>query len=225
MMTNLFSIFDPSASILIFKTDWNWISATLGILMMPLLFWTSMSRPLSAKMKIILFMSNEMSNTLTAKNKLSIIFMLSLFSMVITNNLFGLLPFVFTASSHLAFTLPLALTMWLGYFLASASMNLTNLLSHMVPQDTPPFLMPFMVLIETLSNLIRPFTLAVRLSANMVAGHLLLALMSSSPSIMTPFISITIISLQILLMILESAVAAIQAYVITTLSSLYIQES
>nr|YP_011004213.1 ATP synthase F0 subunit 6 [Elthusa poutassouiensis]WPS93548.1 ATP synthase F0 subunit 6 [Elthusa poutassouiensis] len=225
MMTNLFSIFDPSSHIFNMNTSSNWISSWLILWLTPYLFWLASSRSLFLKQKLNSFMINEMFNILTLKNKMAIIFLLSLFFFILVNNILGLLPFVFTSSAHLAFTLPLALTMWVGYMSASIFSNLTNLLAHMVPQETPTPLMPFMVLIETLSSIIRPFTLAIRLSANMVAGHLLLALMSSSLSIMTPLTSLSISTLQILLMLLESAVAAIQAYVFTTLCTLYIQEA
>lgn len=54
--------------------------------------------------------------------------------------------------------------------------NPSNFLAHLVPTGTPPLLIPFMVIIELVRRVIRPLTLAVRLAANMVAGHLLLVL-------------------------------------------------
>ena len=56
------------------------------------------------------------------------------------------------------------------------SVNPSNFLSHLVPRGTPIVLVPFMVFIELVRRVIRPLTLAVRLAANMVAGHLLLVL-------------------------------------------------
>lgn len=96
--------------------------------------------------------------------------------------------------------------------------------AHLVPQGTPSVLIPFIVLIETISNVIRPGTLAVRLSANIIAGHLLLTLLGNTGnSISTILVSILIFT-QLLLLILESAVAIIQAYVFTILSTLYSRE-
>ncbi|KAG6439883.1 hypothetical protein O3G_MSEX001173 (mitochondrion) [Manduca sexta] len=90
--------------------------------------------------------------------------------------------------------------------------------------STPTILMPFMVLIETISNIIRPGTLAVRLTANMIAGHLLMTLLSSTgPNLSYMFIFMLII-IQIMLLVLESAVAIIQSYVIAILSTLYSSE-
>ncbi len=84
--------------------------------------------------------------------------------------------------------------------------------------------MPFMVLIETISNLIRPGTLAVRLAANIIAGHLLLVLLGNQgPSLTSVFLTVLIIT-QILLLVLESAVAVIQSYVFAVLATLYSSE-
>jgi F-type H+-transporting ATPase subunit a len=84
--------------------------------------------------------------------------------------------------------------------------------------------MPFIVCIETIRNIIRPGTLAVRLTANIIAGHLLITLLGNTrSSITTPLVSILIIT-QCLLLLLESAVAIIQSYVFTVLSTLYSRE-
>ena len=96
--------------------------------------------------------------------------------------------------------------------------------AHLVPQGTPPVLIPFIVLIETIRNIIRPGTLAVRLAANIIAGHLLLTLLGNTgPSLSLSILSILIFS-QILLLILESAVAIIQSYVFAVLRTLYTRE-
>lgn len=84
--------------------------------------------------------------------------------------------------------------------------------------------MPFMVLIETISNLIRPGTLAVRLAANIIAGHLLITLLRSATPI-TPLVAAPfLIAAQLALSLLEIAVALIQAYVFSVLVVLYAAE-
>jgi len=84
--------------------------------------------------------------------------------------------------------------------------------------------MPVIVVIETVRNIIRPATLAIRLAANIVAGHLLLTLLGSQG----PFLGILSLALLfvglILLLLLEVAVACIQSYVFTILRSLYLGE-
>ena len=96
--------------------------------------------------------------------------------------------------------------------------------AHLVPQGTPAALIPFIVLIETIRNVIRPGTLAVRLAANIIAGHLLLTLLGNTgPSLSTSILVLLVIA-QILLLILESAVAIIQSYVFAVLRTLYARE-
>jgi len=96
--------------------------------------------------------------------------------------------------------------------------------AHIVPQGTPFILIPFIVLIERIRNIIRPGTLAIRLSANIIAGHLLLTLLGNTGNnLSTIFVSLLIFS-QLLLLSLESAVAIIQSYVFTILRTLYSRE-
>jgi len=93
-----------------------------------------------------------------------------------------------------------------------------------VPQGTPAILIPFMVCIETIRNVIRPGTLAVRLTANIIAGHLLITLLGNTgPSLSIILVRFLVIG-QIALLILESAVAIIQSYVFAVLRTLYSRE-
>jgi F-type H+-transporting ATPase subunit a len=96
--------------------------------------------------------------------------------------------------------------------------------AHLVPQGTPPILIPFIVVIESIRNIIRPGTLAVRLAANIIAGHLLITLLGNTgTSLRLILINILIIT-QLLLLILERAVAIIQSYVFAVLRTLYSRE-
>jgi F-type H+-transporting ATPase subunit a len=98
------------------------------------------------------------------------------------------------------------------------------MLAHLVPQGTPYVLIPFIVIIETIRNIIRPGTLAVRLSANIIAGHLLLTLLGNTGNSLSTFLISLLIVVQLLLLILESAVTIIQSYVFTILRTLYSRE-
>merc|ERR1711963_759922 len=110
------------------------------------------------------------------------------------------------------------------FILFSIIFQYNNLLAHLVPLGTPSFLIPIIVIIETVRNVIRPITLSIRLAANMVAGHLLLTLLGSQgPSSSSLVLVILLVSL-VLLLILEVAVACIQSYVFTILRSLYLNE-
>ena len=154
----------------------------------------------------------------------TIFIFIRIFFFIVINNFIGLFPYVFTRRRHISFTLALALPLWLGSILISVIYQYNNLLAHLVPVGTPRFLMPVMVVIETVSNIIRPLTLSIRLAANIVAGHLLLTLLGSQgPSLSINIITILIVGL-VLLLCLELAVACIQAYVFTILRSLYLNE-
>lgn len=97
-------------------------------------------------------------------------------------------------------------------------------MSHLVPLGTPAPLIPVMVIIESVRSVIRPFTLAIRLAANMIAGHLLLTLLGRQGSLeLRRKGSLVLVSL-VALLTLECAVACIQSYVFTILSSLYLGE-
>nr|QLY89932.1 ATP synthase F0 subunit 6 [Clusiodes albimanus] len=223
MMTNLFSVFDPSSSIM--GLSLNWMSSILGILLIPSIYWLMPSRHHILWNNILLTLHKEFKTLLgpSSFNGSTMIF-ISLFSLILWNNLLGLFPYIFTSTSHLTMTLALALPLWLAFMVYGWLNNTQHMFAHLVPQGTPAILMPFMVCIETISNIIRPGTLAVRLAANMIAGHLLLTLLGNTgPSMSMMLVNILLIG-QIALLTLESAVAIIQSYVFAVLSTLYSSE-
>lgn len=223
MITNLFSVFDPSTSVI--NLSLNWIRTILGLTLIPTAFWFMPSRYSLLWNKIILTLHNEFKTLLgpTGHAGSSFIF-ISLFSLILFNNFLGLFPYVFTSSSHLTLTLALALPLWLSFIIYGWINHTQHIFAHLVPQGTPAVLIPFMVCIETIRNVIRPGTLAVRLAANIIAGHLLLTLLGNTgPSLSYSILSLLIIA-QIALLVLESAVAIIQSYVFAVLSTLYSRE-
>nr|YP_010597238.1 ATP synthase F0 subunit 6 [Agriades orbitulus]WAK98823.1 ATP synthase F0 subunit 6 [Agriades orbitulus]WAK98836.1 ATP synthase F0 subunit 6 [Agriades orbitulus]WAK98849.1 ATP synthase F0 subunit 6 [Agriades orbitulus] len=223
MMNNLFSIFDPTTNI--FNLSLNWLSTLLGILFIPLPYWFIPNRYFILWNFIIIKLHKEFK-TLLGINQFngSTFIFISLFSFILLNNFLGLFPYIFTSTSHLNISLSISLTLWLSFMLYGWINNTQHMFTHLIPQGTPTILMPFMVLIESISNVIRPMTLAVRLTANMIAGHLLLTLLSSSSINLSNYLLIILIFIQILLLTLESAVAIIQSYVISILSTLYSSE-
>nr|WDE75803.1 ATP synthase F0 subunit 6 [Parnassius imperator] len=223
MMSNLFSIFDPTTNL--FNLSLNWISTFIGLLFIPYSFWLIPNRYYIFWNFITNKLHNEFKMLLgiNSFNGSTFIF-ISLFSFILFNNFLGLFPYIFTSTSHLTISLSISLSLWISFMLYGWINNYQHMFIHMIPQGTPNILMPFMVLIETISNIIRPGTLAVRLTANMIAGHLLLTLLSSTNSNLSFFMLFILIFMQILLLILESAVAIIQSYVISILSTLYSSE-
>nr|YP_011002922.1 ATP synthase F0 subunit 6 [Leucoptera coffeella]WPR14288.1 ATP synthase F0 subunit 6 [Leucoptera coffeella] len=223
MMTNLFSIFDPSTNLFFFSL--NWLSALLGILFFPYIFWFLPNRYSIFWNMINMKLHNEFKTLLNYENnKGSTFIFISLFLFILFNNFLGLFPYIFTSTSHLTLTLSISLPLWISFMLYGWIINTQHMFTHLIPQGTPFILMPFMVLIETISNIIRPGTLAVRLTANMIAGHLLLTLLSNNGCKISNLLVTFLILVQIILLVLESAVAVIQSYVIAILSMLYSSE-
>nr|YP_010616640.1 ATP synthase F0 subunit 6 [Ampittia subvittatus]WAW79827.1 ATP synthase F0 subunit 6 [Ampittia subvittatus] len=223
MMTNLFSIFDPSTNL--FFLPFNWLSTLIGIYFIPYTFWLIPNRHFIIWNFIINKLHLEFKNLLGPNSlKGSTFIFISLFSFILFNNFLGLFPYIFTSTSHLTISLSITLSLWLSFMFYGWINNSQHMFIHMIPQGTPSILMPFMVIIETISNIIRPSTLAIRLAANMIAGHLLLTLLSNTGTLMSNYFIIFLIMIQILLLTLESAVAIIQSYVIAILSTLYSNE-
>nr|APG38536.1 ATP synthase subunit 6 [Kaloula sp. East Luzon] len=152
----------------------------------------------------------------------------SLMVFLLGMNLLGLLPYTFTPTTQLSMNLGLAFPLWLATVATGFRNQPTISLAHLLPEGTPVFLIPVLIIIETISLFIRPLALGVRLTANLTAGHLLIQLISmatvamASSSIIIALFTFTAL---LLLTILEVAVAMIQAYVFVLLLSLYLQEN
>ena len=170
------------------------------------------------------FLAQELGLVLGQRAGSAKIILVRLFVFILIRNLGGLLPYVFTPHRHLSVTLSIGLPFWAGFMLFSSVAHPSLALAHLVPTGTPNILIPFIILIELISNLIRPLTLRIRLAANIVAGHLLLNLLRlPAPTVTTLVLACLGIPL-VLLTFLELGVSFIQSYVFITLSSLYISE-
>jgi len=224
-MTNLFSSFDPMVNIIGFNIRLNWISRIIPILILPQAYWITSSQIIKSIENIINYLHGELAAVFGLVALPGTIFtFLRFFFFIFFCNLIGLAPYIFTRSSHMSFTLTLALPIWLGRILFSMKNQYNRLFAHLVPTGTPGALIPVIVIIETVSNVIRPGTLSIRLAANIVAGHLLLTLLGSQGPNTQGIVLLVLMGRLILLLCLELAVACIQAYVFTILRSLYLNE-
>nr|UJG45349.1 ATP synthase F0 subunit 6 [Aquarius najas] len=220
MMTNLFSTFDPSTSM---NYSMNWTSTFIIMILFPYSYWMMNSR--YSKMIQIIYSTLHMEfKTLLNKSNGLTLMMTSIFMFILINNMMGLLPYIFTSSSHLVFSLALSLPLWLAIMLFGWIQKTQHMFAHLIPAGTPGVLMPFMVCIETISNIIRPGSLAVRLTANMIAGHLLMSLLGNNTANSENIIVMLLMTVQMMLMLFETAVAIIQAYVFSILTTLYSSE-
>nr|ALB38181.1 ATP synthase F0 subunit 6 [Equus lambei]AML80186.1 ATP synthase F0 subunit 6 [Equus caballus]QWS06096.1 ATP synthase F0 subunit 6 [Equus dalianensis]QWY23266.1 ATP synthase F0 subunit 6 [Equus sp.]UYA96650.1 ATP synthase F0 subunit 6 [Equus sp. UW54705]UYA96676.1 ATP synthase F0 subunit 6 [Equus sp. IMNH 50001/17237] len=186
------------------------------------------NRLISIQQWLVQLTSKQMMAIHNNKGQTWTLMLMSLILFIGSTNLLGLLPHSFTPTTQLSMNLGMAIPLWAGTVFMGFRHKTKAALAHFLPQGTPIFLIPMLVIIETISLFIQPVALAVRLTANITAGHLLmhliggatLALMSISPS--TALITFIIL---ILLTILEFAVAMIQAYVFTLLVSLYLHDN
>jgi len=142
---------------------------------------------------------------------------------LIIRNLMGLFPFVFTRTAHPKITLGLGLVFWMSFFLIGWIKNFKISAAHLVPEGSPIILAPFIVLIESVRHIIRPFTLSIRLAANIIAGHLIIGLLASIREIRVGGF-LGSLALQRILLILEFAVGVIQGFVFRILLILYALE-
>jgi len=224
MITNLFAIFDPSTQI--FNIELNWLSLTILLLLTPVTYWLSNNTYLRSASTVTQALSKEIDTLLGPLNFKGVsLAMVSLFLFIILINVLGLIPYVFTPTSHPIITVTLALPYWLALILFGWVNHTQHIFAHLVPQGTPAPLISFMVCIETVSNIIRPLTLSVRLAANIIAGHLLLTLLGNQGPIVRSYVLPSLLAVQLMLLTLESAVAIIQAYVFIVLITLYVRET
>nr|AII98627.1 ATP synthase F0 subunit 6 [Avahi laniger] len=152
----------------------------------------------------------------------------SLILFIGSTNLLGLLPHSFTPTTQLSMNLGMAIPLWAATVMTGFRHKTKMSLAHLLPQGTPILLIPMLVIIETISLFIQPMALAVRLTANITAGHLLMHLIGGATLTLTsvgPTTASITFTILVLLTILEFAVALIQAYVFTLLVSLYLHDN
>lgn len=156
-------------------------------------------------------------------------FIISLFIFIALLNIFGLFPYVFTPTAHIIMTFGLSLSILIAVTLLGIFTFKSNFLSLLMPAGVPFGLAPILVVIETLSYMIRAISLGVRLAANISAGHLLFAILSGFTFNMLAnglvVLSLFPILILIFITLLEMMVAVIQAYVFSLLTTIYLKDS
>ena len=157
----------------------------------------------------------------------------SIFMFVLVCNLLGLIPWVgaFTPTSHISVTLGLALIVFVTVCIVGFARHGLRFFRLFWPHDANIFLGAFVFVIEILSFLSRPFTLAIRLFANMTAGHVLLKVFGTFVVALGSFgalpyvFGIVPLGVNVALTALELLIAVVQAYVFALLASLYLNDA
>lgn len=219
MINRLFSMFDPG--IRVGSSSWLVVGGVLIVL--PLIYWIRGRRSFTL-VALIERVKTEVDSTIKKAPKGTYQTVGAIFIALALLNSLALAPFVFSSTSHLLITAPLGYTIWLRTILFSWVKSIKDFLSHLVPSGTPPVLIRFIVLVELLRSLIRPLALTFRLTANIMAGHLLMSLIGTALVPSTPILLVLGSIGQILLVTIELGVSFIQAYVFSVLVLLYISE-
>jgi ATP synthase subunit 6 len=151
-----------------------------------------------------------------------------IFFLILFSNLIGLVPFTFTPTSHIVITFTLAFTCNLAFIIIGFKENGLSFLRLFVPNGSPRFLLPIIVVIEFISYLLRTFSLSIRLFANIMAGHTLMHILASFVTAflnVLPIFALFPFIIVLAVVILEVCIAFLQAYVFLILFTIYLEDS
>ena len=165
------------------------------------------------------------SDTAGSKAKPYFAFIFSLFMFVLFCNMFGMIPYSFTVTSHIIVTFMLATFIFIGVTIIGFAKHGVGYLKLFVPSGVPIVLLPLIVVIEIISYLSRPVSLSVRLFANMMAGHTMMKVFGGfviSLGIVGGWLPL---SFSVALTGLEILVAFLQAYVFAILTCIYLNDA
>jgi F-type H+-transporting ATPase subunit a len=178
------------------------------------------------------FVANMLRSTAGSEGMKFFPFVFTIFMFVLTLNMFGLIPYAFTVTSHIIITAALALTVFftvLGYGLKRHGLHFFNLF---VPKGVPIYILPMIVAIEILSFISRPISHSVRLFANMLAGHIALKVFAGFIILLGGALGaigwvggVLPFAMIVALTALETLVAFLQAYVFAILTCIYLNDA
>ena len=171
------------------------------------------------------FISKMISDTVGSKGKPYFPIIFSLFMFVLFCNMFGMMPYAFTVTSHIIVTFALALFVFLGVTIIGFIKHGFGYLKLFVPSGVPIILLPLIVVIEVISYLSRPMSLSVRLFANMMAGHTMMKVFGGFVISLGVVGGWLPLSFSVALTGLEILVAFLQAYVFAILTCIYLNDA
>jgi F-type H+-transporting ATPase subunit a len=177
------------------------------------------------------FVLNLVQEQIGEKGKVYFPIVFTTFTFILANNLIGMIPYSFTATSHLVITFSLSMSTFVAVTIIGFQHHGIHFFSFLLPPGAPLMLAPFLVVIELISYCFRGISLGVRLFANMMAGHTLVkilagfswTMMSAGGLLMVasvvPFVVVFALTF------LEIGVACLQAYVFTILTCIYLNDA
>lgn len=151
-------------------------------------------------------------------------YLLTAFFFILVSNLLGLVPFAATATGNISTTSALALmTLFIGQFAGIKKFGLIRHLKNFIPPDLPLFIIPIMIPVEIVSLFAKHIALAIRLFANMIAGHITILVILSLIYIFKSWLIVPFpLVMALFVGLLEILIGLIQAYVFTILSAVFI---
>lgn len=170
------------------------------------------------------FIAKMVSDNIGKEGKPYFSFIFTIFMFVLFGNFLGMLPYSFTFTSHIAVTLTMALVIFMLVTVIALMKHGMHFFSFFLPAGVPIFLAPLMIAIEVISYFTRPFSLSIRLFANMMAGHTLLKVVGG---FVFPLGLLGVVPVAGLVAItgLEFLIAFLQAYIFTILTCIYINDA
>jgi len=170
------------------------------------------------------FIARMVSDNIGKEGRTYFPLIFSIFMFVLFGNLIGMIPYSFTFTSHIAITLTMAVVIFLMVTVIAFMKHGLKFFSFFLPEGVPIILSPLMIVIEVISYFTRPFSLSVRLFANMMAGHTLLKVIGGFVVPLGIFGIVPIAGL-VAVMGLEFLIAFLQAYIFTILTCIYINDA
>jgi len=171
-----------------------------------------------------IFIANLIKDTVGSEGRPYFPFIFTVFMFVLFGNLFGMLPYTFTFTSHIVVTFTMALFVFLGVTLIAIAKHKMRFFTFFMPPGVPMYMSPILIPIEIISYLSRPISLSVRLFANMLAGHTLMKVFAGFVFALGVF-GIAPWAFIVALTGLEIVIAFLQAYVFTILTCLYLNDA
>lgn len=189
------------------------------------------SRTFFAALGFINFVRKLLSENLYMKKNIYLYYTIALFGFILLSNVFGLIPYSLTVTSYLVITLFLSGTSFVGNLIIGIRTHSWRFFGFFIPAGAPAALLVILMPIEVISYFARLFSLAIRLFANMLAGHALLKILSSFVylffelnfcynifPIVLNFVVLAVTALEVM-------IAFLQAYVFVVLSTIYTNEA
>ena len=170
------------------------------------------------------FIARMVSDNIGKEGRTYFPLIFSIFMFVLFGNLIGMIPYSFTFTSHIAVTLTMSVVIFLMVTIIAFIKHGFKFFSFFLPAGVPIILSPLMIVIEVISYFTRPFSLSVRLFANMMAGHTLLKVIGGFVIPLGIFGVVPIAGL-VAVIGLEFLIAFLQAYIFTILTCIYINDA